>query len=69
MKQELIAVEPPRTLRERIGELLFTADRLQQRCLSALALSALVYVVCIGILMYGSAQGLFAPGPVRIPVR
>ena len=23
-------------------------------------------MVCIGILMYGSAQGLFAPGPVRI---
>ena len=29
MNQELIAVEPPRTLRGRIGELLFTADRLQ----------------------------------------
>lgn len=45
---------------------LWGADALQRRCTGAIALSALVYLVCTGLLAYGSAQGLFAPGPVRI---
>ena len=47
-------------------DLLFTSDRGQQRCLRALAISTMVYIVCIGILVYGSIQGLFNPGPVRV---
>lgn len=50
----------------RLGALVLTTDRLQRRCLSALLLSALVYAVCIGIVAFGSAQGLFDPAPARI---
>ena len=46
--------------------LLFTRERAQRRCLKAIGISAMVYFVCIGILVYGARQGLFDPGPVRI---
>lgn len=45
---------------------LFTSDRGQRRCLKATVISATVYLVCIGILVYGSRNGLFDSGPVTI---
>lgn len=42
------------------------SDSLQRRCVGAISLSALVYLVCTGLLAYGSAHGLFPPEPVRI---
>ena len=50
----------------RIIGLLLSDDRKQRRCLIAVLLTLMVYAVCIGILAYGSSQGLFAPRPVRI---
>jgi len=46
--------------------LLMGSDSLQRRCIGAISLSALVYLVCTGLLAYGSAQGLFPPEPVRV---
>ena len=48
-----------------LANLLLTSDYKQRRCLQTLGLSSLVYGICIAILAYGSARGLFAPGPVR----
>ncbi len=58
--------QPARGARERLSNFLFTSDRSQRHCLKAIAISALVYFVCIMLLVYGSLQGLFAPGPVRV---
>ena len=66
MHRDPLTPEPMRTLVQRVGDVLFSTDRLQRRCLTTIALSALVYAVCIGILVYGSAQGLFEAAPVRI---
>jgi diguanylate cyclase (GGDEF)-like protein len=57
-----LAADRPRTL----ADWLFTSERSQRRCMKAMFISALIYFICIGILAYGSRQGMFDPGPVRI---
>lgn len=47
-------------------DLLLTRDREQRRWLRGTVISSVVYLVCIGILAYGTHQGMFDPGPVRI---
>jgi diguanylate cyclase (GGDEF)-like protein len=49
-----------------LGELLFTNDRGQRRCMRAMVIAAFMYAICIGVLMYGALLGLFASGPVTV---
>lgn len=58
----------PRGTGQALMALLFTSDRGQRRCLAAIGMSAVVYFVGAGILLYGARQGFFDPGPVRILV-
>lgn len=58
--------ERPSNFLARVGDLLLTSDFRQRRCLGVLLLTALVYLICIGIMAYGAGQGIFEPGPVRL---
>lgn len=49
-----------------LGELLFTDDRIQRRCMKAMLIAAFVYAICAGVLAYGALQGLFASGPATV---
>ncbi len=49
----------PRTLLEWLGDVVFTTDFRQRRCLTVLMITALVYSVSIGIMAFGAAEGIF----------
>jgi diguanylate cyclase (GGDEF)-like protein len=49
-----------------LAELVLTADARQRRCLTVLLLTAVVYGVCIALMLYGAAAGIFEPLPMYV---
>lgn len=64
------SVPPPRTAAARVlarlGTLFSSEERSQRRFIRVLGLNAVVYAVSIALMAFGSWQGLFPAGPVRI---
>lgn len=69
MKDDLPGAHPdPITLDDphSLTALLFTSDRAQRRCMKAMAIAAFAYAICIGVLLYGITQNLFAARPAAL---
>ncbi|MES2898803.1 MAG: diguanylate cyclase [Pseudomonadota bacterium] len=49
-----------------LGDLVFSTDPAQRRCLTVLTLTAIVYGVSIAIMAYGAAEGIFALHQVQL---
>ncbi len=66
MDQARTLPDPPeRAPLARLGDLVFSSEAPQRRCLTVLSITAIVYGVSIALLAYGAAEGIFRAQHVR----
>ena len=59
-----LATPAPRSLWAELADLVLTTDYRQRRCLRVLLLTAVVYGVCVALMVYGAIAGIFELMPV-----